>query len=611
MSSPKATISSLQQHLIDPLKPADYMALARQINEVGAAADLHVLRVAILSTCFINFVDSFLVVEGARQGLAIRTYYGAFGQFEQELADSQSALYQFDPQVLVLVMRPEDVEPDAVVRYYASQGRRFATLSRTLRDRLGECIRLFRVQSSAPVLVANFAIPAELPLRVFDANAADSLTYAIEESNRALLGIVAAHALALIWDYAGIVRAYGATEWTDRRLWSLARSPISVKHQPVLAKHLVRAFCGFVRPPAKCLVLDLDNTLWGGVVADDGLEGIQISDDYPGIAFKMFQRAVLGLRDRGILLAIASKNLQEVAEQVFREHPEMLLRWDDFAAVRINWEPKSKNLREIAAELNISPGALVLFDDNPVERAEVRANLPEVDVIEVPSDPLQYESALFECISFDAVTLTSEDFTRSELYCQERKRHHLHLQSTGIQEFLESLEMTCEVGHVGPSTLGRITQLVNKTNQFNTTTRRYNSAEIEEMGKSVDHVVAWLRLGDRFGDAGMVGVGILRREGELCKIDSFLMSCRVMGRKVEQAFLAYLVEEARNLGCTQLIGEYLPTKSNGMVKGLFLEMGFQKRAEVNGTGMRYGLDLLKESVEWPAVIRREPRCAAS
>lgn len=603
MSNPEAKILPLRQGLADPLKPAEYMALARQINGTGDAADLDALRVAFLSTYFTGFIEPFLVVEGARQGLAIRTYYGAFGQFEQELADSESALYRFDPQVLVLVMRPEDIDPDAVIRYYASEGTRFANLASTLRNRLDECLRFFRARSSAPVLVANFSPPAELPLGVFDANVANSLTYAFEESNRLLRDAVAAHADALIWDYAGLVRARGAAEWTDRRLWSLSRSPVSVKHQPALAKHLVRTLCGLLRPPAKCLVLDLDNTLWGGVVGDDGLEGIQIGDDYPGVAFKTFQRAVLGLRDRGILLAIASKNYQEICEKVFHEHPEMLLRWDDFAAVRINWEPKSKNLREIAAELNIGAGALVLFDDNPIERAELRANLPEAAVIEVPSDPLYYIPALLDCFSFDAVTLTGEDITRSELYGQERKRQHLQSRSSGLEDFLKSLEMTSEVGRVGPSTLARVTQLINKTNQFNVTTRRYNSAEIGEMGKSPDHVVAWLRLRDRFGDAGLVAVGILRREGDFATIDTLLMSCRVMGRKVEQAFLAYLVEEARRLKCTGLTGEYFPTKSNDMVKGLFSDMGFDK-VKADATVARYHLDLSTGSVEWPAIIQR-------
>jgi FkbH-like protein len=608
MSDLATRLAQLQQGAPAELKPAEALALAREIRRAGESCGLRPLRAALLASFSLQFSEPYLVVEAARRGLLLETYFGPFGQLEQELA-ADTGLRRFAPQVLVLAMRPEDVDPDAVVRYHASGGRRFAELAEALIGRLGGCVELLRAHSAAPVLIANFAAPPELPLGVFDANLADSATHAFAQANRRLAAALGAHADAFVWDYAGLVRSQGAASWTDRRLLALARDPIAARQQPALARHLLRTLHALLRPPAKCLVLDLDNTLWGGVVGDDGLEGLALGDDHPGVVYKAFQRAVLALRDRGILLAVASKNDPDTAQEVFRKHPEMLIRWEDLAAARIGWGPKSESLREIAAELNLGADALVFFDDNPVERAEVRANAPEVRVVEVPADPLRLERALAECGEFDSVTLTEEDAARAELYRQEGARRQLQQGARSLEEFLEGLEMRASVGRLGLSTLQRVAQLVAKTNQFNLTTRRHGRAELEAMGEDRGHVVAWLRLRDRYGDAGLVAVGILRREGEAAVIDSLLMSCRVMGRAVERALLAHLAEQARALGCRRLLGDYLPTRKNAVVASLYAELGFELRDALPGGGRRYVLDLERETIAWPEHIGREAQAA--
>ncbi len=581
------------------------MQLARAIREEGEVCGLQPLRVAFLSSYSFEFVEPRLLVEGARSGLLLRTYYGPFGHFEQELAGLDSGLAGFDPELLVLAMRLEDVDPDALLRFHATQGARFDALVEEVLERLTGLVDAFRARSSAPVLVGNFAPQALAPLGIFDANEATSLTHRLAEANRRLGAALADRTDAIVWDYAGLVRNRGAAEWTDRRLMALARTPVAGAQQPALARHLVRTLCALLRPPAKCLVLDLDNTLWGGAIGDEGLEGIALGDDHPGVAYKAFQRAAMALRDRGILLAVASKNDLGPVEQVFREHPEMLIRWSDLAASRISWGPKSVALREIAAELNLGADALVFFDDNPVERAEVRIGAPEVRVVEVPRDPLRYVEALAECGEFDTVSLTQEDRGRADLYRQEGERQRLERSAGSLEEFLVSLEMRAAIGHAGPATLQRIAQLVGKTNQFNLTTRRHPAAEIQAMAEDPDHLVAWLRLRDRYGDAGLVVVGILRRDGTTARIDTLLMSCRVMGRQVERAFLAYLVEEARALGCSQLHGDYLPTAKNSVVKGLYSELGFTQAENLPDGGCRYALDLDAGAVAWPKLIGRD------
>ncbi len=595
----------VETHTIpDDLRPADYARLAREIQRAGAGPDRAPINIAFLSTFTLEFVNPFLVVEGARRGLWVASYFGGFGQFEQEIG-SDTRLGQFAPDVLVLAMRPEDVDPDAAVRYYATDGRRFAERLQESIDRIGQLVKAFRQWSTAPVLVANFATPARLPLGIFDANVGEALTYAIQRANEELQRRVTSMAGVVLWDYAGLVRASGAGSWTDRRLWALGRIAVAAAHQPALARHLVRTVAGARQRPAKCLVLDLDNTLWGGVIGDDGVEGIKLSDDYPGNVYKGFQRAALSLKDRGILLAVVSKNDESVARQVFDEHPEMLIRWEDLAAARVNWNPKSQNLLELAEELNIGADALVLFDDNPVERAEARANAPAVGVIEVPADPLAYEEALWESGFFDQVSLSDEDRSRTEMYHAEQKRQTHAQRFDTVDDFLYSLEMVAAVGEAGPATIGRITQLVNKTNQFNLTTRRHTQTEIDAMARDPSQVVAWLRLRDRFGDQGLVAVGILRCEGRMGVLDTCLMSCRVMNRHVEEALLAYLAEHARRLGCEFLAGEYRPTKKNGMVRDLYPRLGFVPDGEVADGGCRYTLDLRRVTLAWPDVIDRQ------
>ena len=586
-----------------PLKAADYHRIARAIA-TQPVAGMTPLKLALLSSYSANFLKPYLIVEAARRDFSAQLHFGAFGQFEQELTDGGSSLWSFAPDAVVIAMRPEDVDPEAVDRFHATGGKRFTALADTMLERITQCVHAARARMNGPVLVANVAT-TYTPLGPFDAGTPGSLTHAIADLNQRLADLLRQLPGAYLWDYAGVVRAEGAARWTDARMWSLARAAIAQDHQPALASHLLRTLAATLRTPSKCLVLDLDNTIWGGVIGDDGPGGIQLSDDYPGNTFKQFQRAVLGLIDRGILLAVSSKNNPEIVEETLRSHPEMVLRWDDFACVKANWRSKSENIREIAKELNIGVDALVLFDDNPVERAEVHAALPQVGIIDVPTDPIGYVAALRDSEFFDQPVLSAEDRDRAAMYRRERDRQALAEEADSPEAFLRSLDMEAEVGLVDDQTIGRIAQLVNKTNQFNLTTRRHNQAEIAGMAADTpNHRVAWLRLRDRFGDQGLVVVGIIRRDGVVGEIDTFLMSCRVMNRRVEHAFMAYLMQQARDMGCTAMRGSYLPTAKNSMVSQFYPDLGFATVAELDGGGRTYRYDMTEAELAWPDVIRR-------
>lgn len=598
MSAPEPGVTVTGQ--IDfsrPFSAAEYLRHARQL----ASSQHGPLRFAVLGTCNLDFCRPYLVVEAARAGLTLRPEFGPFGQVEQLIADPDSSLYVGSLDGLLIVMRPEDVSPDAMARPFAAGRANLALLMTEVRQRIVRSVTQFRQRSNAPILVANFADPSVLPFGPFDANVAFSVTHALAEANAALVADLESVSNAAVFDLAGLVRRIGTANWSDSRLWALARVPVAPAHQPALAAQVVRSLRALRVPPAKCLVLDLDNTLWGGVIGDDGMTGIQLGDDYPGNVFKEFQRRVLALLDRGILLAVVSKNDAPVAEEVFHRHPDMLIKWSDLAAARIDWAPKSQHLRAIARELNIGADALVFFDDNPVERAEVRLNTPEVQVVDVPSDPLKYVSALDRIPWFDQVSLSEEDRRRTALYRDQKARIEGAEQFGNMDEFLSSLSMTAEVGRWSDTTAARIAQLIGKTNQFNLTTRRHTAADLERLATDPQACIGWIRVADRFGDQGLVGVGIIRVEGDTARLDTLLMSCRVMNRRVEHALLAFLAEQARRLGCRRLLGEYLPTAKNGMVAQLLPSLGFTPSTEDSA---HHVLALNDGALRWPDVLHR-------
>jgi len=340
------------------------------------------------------------------------------------------------------------------------------------------------------------------------------------------------------------------------------------------------------------------------------MEGIQIGLEYPGAAHRALQRAILDLYQRGIILAVCSKNNPADAMEALENHPGMLLRPQHFAALRINWEDKAQNLREIAAELNIGIDAVAFLDDNPVERERVRAALPEVTVIELPKDPLGYAEALRACPVFERLSLSVEDRERGRYYAEQRQRESYRQSATSLEEFYRSLQQEVELVPVAPETVVRVAQLTQKTNQFNLTTRRYSEQQIEAMATDPEWCVYSVRVRDRFGDNGLVGVAITRDLGRNCLIDSLLLSCRVLGREVETALLFFLTVQARRRGAEVLQGWFRPTAKNALARDFYARQGFRLVREEE-EGSLWSLDLLASSVacpEWMKVTADEGGC---
>ncbi len=593
-TAPDAT--ALADLLRLPLKPADYLRLARQIDaRPGARRHVH-----ILASFSVEFMVPYLKVEAFRLGLLLSVSVGPYGQFEQQVGDTGSALWKQDNDAVVLLPRPEDVDQSL----FREPGAHDASeRMRAFRSRFVSVARDVRRRARATILVAD-AAPPSAPL---GSPAVAALCHAIKESNLALASEVAGIGDAHVFDWQGTVASFGAARFADARLWYLAKIPCGPEGTVFVARRLARRLAAAFVPRAKCVVVDLDDTLWGGVLGDDGIEGLQLGDDYPGIAFKEVQYRLKELGRAGVLLAIASKNYEETAREAFARHPEMVLKWDDFAAHAVNWNPKADNIREIARKLNIGCDSLVFIDNDELECSLVRQQIPEVHVVCLGRDPLRFEALIGDIAPLDRLTGTAEDAARARMYQQDAARSTLQAAAGTRSEFLTGLRMQATVGACDDSTLTRIAQLIGKTNQFNLTTRRRLPDEVRALAENPSARVLYLRLADIYGDLGLVCVGIVMAGPTLpavWTIDSFLMSCRVMNRGVEDAFLAFVAQSAAAGGAKRLVGEFIPSAKNQIVRDFYTQRGFAGLPD-RGDTKRFDLALEPGVLTWPAQILRQ------
>jgi FkbH-like protein len=375
---------------------------------------------------------------------------------------------------------------------------------------------------------------------------------------------------------------------------------------PLYAEHVARVLGALRGRSRKCLVLDLDNTLWGGVIGDDGLEGLKVGQGDPtGEAHLALQQYALALRARGIVLAVSSKNTDEIARSPFRRHPEMFLKEDHFAVFQANWNDKASNIRAIADELALGLDAMVFLDDNPAERGFVRQALPEVAVPEVPDDPAFFVETLAAAGYFESIAFSDEDRKRSDMYQDNARRVELKKQAGDLDAYLASLEMEIEFSSFDPIGRARITQLINKSNQFNLTTRRYTDAEVAAAEHDPDVFTLQVRLKDIFGDNGMISVIICRLEAPgVWAIDTWLMSCRVLGRKVEEMALREILIHAREANVETLIGTYRPSDRNALVREHYQKLGFAKVEERADGATVWTTPTASEIAAVPMTVRR-------
>ena len=577
---------------------AAYLQAARQVS--AFKEQLAPVRVALLASFTIDAIAPFLVVEAARLGFAAEVYVAPFNSVKQELLGVDSGCIRHQPDVVFVANLLGDVCP--ALTHDVLPGQIAPQIEALVRD-IVTPLQEFRKRSAAAVVLHNFPRPQHPALGIYELMASGSQTEAISQINAGLTKAVGGIAGGYTLDLDRVCANVGYDNCYDDKMWYLGRSPFSVQAWRALAQEqatFIRALRG---PQRKCLVLDLDNVLWGGIIGESGLANIKLGQTYPGSVFRDFQQAVLELRGRGVLLAINSKNNAADVEEVFHSHPDMLLKMEHFACTKINWQDKPQNMREIANELNIGLESLVFFDDNPAEQALMRQALPQVLTLPVPPEPIKYLKLLRGSHAFDRLSLTAEDLRRGEIYQHQAARHQLQQSATSVEDFLTGLQMTVSIEQVDDFAFPRVVDLLQKTNQFNLTTRRHTAGQLRSMLDDSLHGVFCLRVTDRFGDNGIVGVAIVQRRDETVHVESFLLSCRVIGRTVETAFLAFLSDWAKDWGLTAMEGEFIPTAKNAPAADFYARHGFTRIGD-NDSESRWRLDLRNVPFHWPAYIER-------
>ena len=562
------------------------------VRDREGTAQLPRLRWALLSNTTQEPLRPFLKQLSYDIGCDADVWIGGYDTALQDATAPECA----NADVVVVALRLQVLAPSLVDRFVALTADEIQAETQRSLDYLAAVVAAIRRHSRAMILVHNFETPLYPALGVIDYRSVAGQVNTIRRLNLDLADRVSREESTFVVDLDAIRARLAGDAFVDPRTWHIGRVAYTRQALRAIAGEYLRVVRAARGRNRKCVVVDADGTLWGGIVGDDGADGVRVGRTFPGSAFSDFQQALLALRDRGILIALCSKNDRAAVDEVFAMRAaDMPLRLEHFAAVRVNWTDKAHNIREIATELNIGLDSLVFVDDNPHETALVSELLPAVHTILLPNDPVEYRGVLEACDLFDALTFSDEDRRRGDLYAAEQRRRVEESSSMSVEDYLRGLEMDVVVDRVDDRSLARAAQLTQKTNQFNLTTRRYTESDIRGFLASADHDVLTVRVCDRLGDSGIVGVAILRHNGTRSAIDSFLMSCRVLGRGVEDALLVACLLASRRRGGRDVIGEFIPTAKNARVADFYAARGFT----AEGSG-RYRRSIEETPVAFPS-----------
>jgi len=549
--------------------------LVKQARKLDTSRCTQTLRVAVLGDCSTQHLAAILPVLFCGASIDVSLFEADYDSIELQVFDPSSALYAFGADAIVLLNSTGKLR----TKYYAF-GENKSDFPAHIVDKTVAVWDAISRHTQVPVLQSTFVLPVERFYGNFDHAVDGSLYACAQRINADITRLARTRSNILINDVDYLASYVGRKTWFDETLWTVAKGMCALEHLPRLAQNVVDIVTATRGAGIKCVVLDLDNTLWGGTIGDDGLEGIRIGSLGEGEAFASFQSYLRELQRRGLLLAVCSKNDPANALRPFKEHPEMVLREEDIAVFVANWNNKVDNLRTIQATLNIGFDSMVFLDDNPFERNLVRQFLPDVNVPELPEDPANYVSCLSELNLFEATTSSELDRARTSAYRDQARRESTRLDFASLDGYLRSLHMKATLGRFDAFHLPRIAQLIQRSNQFNLTTQRHSEAECERFMRDVNGCCPfWISLVDKFGDNGLILVAICRLSPDEIHIDSLLMSCRVLQRGVEQLAMNTIFDTARSRGVRRVTGRYVPTPKNGMVKHFYQQFGFETVGE--------------------------------
>lgn len=588
-------------------KGLDYFQLVRRAARLAPQTGSQPLRVALLGDVSTQHWVPILRVLLADHGFDACFYEAGYDTVNTETLDPDSGLFTFEPHVICILQSTQMLR----TRFHLSPDDRPGFAATRARQIQGVWDAI-RARSGASIVQSTFVVPYERPFGNFDFAVSDTLQHTVTELNREIKLLARQATGVFINDIDYVAAWLGRARFIDEKLWALSKSLCALDCLPDVAQNMVDIAMATQGRVVKCVVLDLDNTLWGGVVGDDGIDGIELGASDETGAFRDLQLHLKDLKRRGIILAVCSKNEEINARRVFREHPGMVLREEDITVFVANWEDKATNIRLIRERLNISFDSMVFLDDNPFERNLVRQLIPEIHVPELPEDPGLYLRAISELNLFETASFSQLDSLRAEAYRDQAKREDERSRFVSLDDYLQSLGTIADVETFSPGNLPRIAQLIQRSNQFNLTTRRHTQADCEAMMRDESQFHSFsISVRDRFGDFGLINIVILRQADRVLEIDSFIMSCRVLQRGVEQLAMNRIFGHARKTGCRSVVGRYLPTAKNAMVRNFYDRFGFSRIATEDSGAASYSLEV-EAYVPREVFIREagEPRAEA-
>jgi FkbH-like protein len=529
-------------------------------------------RIAILGNYATQFISKSIEYSGLKRSIEFETYNAEYDQIEQEIFDLNSGLYDFSPDFVFITISSLKLQD----KFYSLSAEKKAHFTQDFIADLTNLINVLDSRLKTKIIINNLEILNDQVFGNIYAKVDQSFAGKIYELNYELLQLAKSFDNLYLFDFNGLVQYYGARNIRDWGQYVNADLHYSLDFHAAISEKLVTFIAAFLGVIKKCLIIDLDNTIWGGVIGDDGLQGIEIGTLGVGKSYTELQKWIKQLEERGIIIAVCSKNTEAIAKEPFEVHPEMVLRLEDIAVFVANWENKADNIRSIQQILNIGFDAMVFLDDNPAERAIVRQNIPAVCVPELPDDPALYLDYLKTLNLFETASFSTGDKNRTKQYQQEAERQKLQFSLTNIEDYLKSLQMEIVVEPFKPLDIPRIAQLTQRSNQFNLRTVRYSDNEIKDIGiDNPDYFTCAVKLKDKYGDYGLISVLILKKlNKEKLFIDTWVMSCRVLKRGVESAVVNYCVALAESNGFKQLVGEFIPTAKNDLVREHYPNLGF-------------------------------------
>lgn len=574
-------------------EPDQSFATIHQIAAQAESSQLPELNITILRNITLEPLEPFLQFHAFKMGLKSRIHWGQYDRIFQETVGESPGLFGEKTDLVLVFLKLEALSWKLANNFNALNAEEIQQETGRIKDLLNQAHAGIRRQTSVPIIWHSFEMPIYPALGILDGLQENGQTTMIRELNDTLVSISRADRNTFPMDLNRIMARIGYANYFDPRYWHIAKAPYQRQALAEIAADVFSLIRTIILKNKKCLVLDCDNILWGGVIGEDGIDHVQLGNTYPGSIYLEFQQEILNLYHRGVIIALCSKNNETDVWEVFRKHPDMLLKEVHIAAAKINWLDKATNLRQLAEDLRIGLDSMVFVDDNEFEINYVKQAIPEIDIIHIPPDKMIRGKMLLEKSGyFNSFNFSAEDRERGKMYQEEIKRNRFKTKSTTLDEYLFSLQMIAEIKHADNFTVPRIAQLTQRTNQFNLTTRRYTEKDIASLSEQSETDVLYLRLKDIFGDSGIVGVCILKYKNQQAILDTFLLSCRVLGRRIEDLLLKSALDYAKKRNSTDFLAQYIPTGKNGQTATFFPDRGFAKtRMPDSSAGEWYRLDL--------------------